>query len=45
MLDRLMRRAVFAETDGIEGEFYVWDATEIDNVLGATAIASGVAPP
>ena len=23
-----------AETDGIEGLFYVWDATEIDNILG-----------
>lgn len=26
-----------AETDGIEGKYYVWDATEIDNVLGASA--------
>ena len=29
--------ALDAETDGVEGEFYVWDATEIDNVLGVHA--------
>jgi uncharacterized protein YyaL (SSP411 family) len=29
--------ALDAETDGIEGEFYVWDGTEIDNVLGVAA--------
>ena len=26
-----------AETDGVEGKFYVWDATEVDNVLGAAS--------
>ena len=29
--------ALDAETNGIEGESYVWEAREIDNVLGATA--------
>ncbi len=29
--------ALDAETDGIEGEYFVWDATEIDKVLGAAA--------
>ena len=29
--------ALDAETDGIEGEFYVWNADEIDNILGANA--------
>jgi len=29
--------ALDAETNGVEGEFYVWDATEIDNVLGEAA--------
>lgn len=31
--------ALDAETNGVEGEFYVWDATEIDNVLGESAAA------
>ena len=31
--------AIDAETNGVEGEFYVWDATEIDNVLGDAAPA------
>lgn len=31
--------AIDAETNGIEGEYYVWDATEIDSVLGASAAA------
>ena len=31
--------AVDAETNGVEGEFYVWDASEIDNVLGRAAVA------
>ena len=29
--------ALDAETDGIEGEYFVWEATELDKVLGATA--------
>ncbi len=29
--------AIDAETSGVEGEFYVWDATEIDNVLSVAA--------
>ena len=29
--------ALDAETDGIEGEYFVWDATEIDKVLGTAA--------
>ncbi len=29
--------ALDAETNGIEGEFYVWDASEIDHILGTTA--------
>ena len=29
--------AIDAETNGVEGEFYVWEATEIDNILGASA--------
>lgn len=31
--------AIDAETNGVEGEFYVWDAKEIDNVLGDAAAA------
>ena len=31
--------AIDAETEGIEGEYYAWDASEIDTVLGATAAA------
>lgn len=31
--------AIDAETNGIEGEFYVWDATEIDHILGRSAAA------
>jgi uncharacterized protein YyaL (SSP411 family) len=31
--------ALDAETDGIEGEYYVWDASEIDNVLASTSAA------
>lgn len=30
--------ALDAETNGIEGESYVWEAREIDNVLGAAAV-------
>ena len=29
--------ALDAETDGIEGEYYVWDSNEIDSVLGTNA--------
>lgn len=29
--------ALDAETNGIEGEYYVWDATEIDRILGKSA--------
>ena len=29
--------AIDAETDGIEGEYYVWDADEIDHILGSAA--------
>lgn len=31
--------ALDAETNGVEGEYYVWDATEIDSVLGKSATA------
>jgi uncharacterized protein YyaL (SSP411 family) len=31
--------ALDAETNGIEGEFYVWEARDIDKILGANAAA------
>ena len=31
--------AIDAETNGIEGEYYVWDSSEIDNILGASSAA------
>jgi uncharacterized protein YyaL (SSP411 family) len=31
--------ALDAETDGIEGEFYVWESSEIDKILGSESAA------